>query len=141
VTRTRSQFVAERLAHTCDHADVADPVAEHETFGRFHVIGVAGLEREHRASMRSMISCAGTTFSFAPLSCASSGMNSMKRTPTAFSRPNRARSTTSSSLITAHDHRVDLDRRESGEQRGVDTGEHTIELVAFGQREEPFALQ
>ena len=40
--------VAERFTHARDHADVADAVAEHETLRRFDVVGIAGLEREHR---------------------------------------------------------------------------------------------
>ena len=48
--------------------------------------------------MRPSISFAGTTRSSLQSPCASSGMNSMKRTPTPFSRPNAARSTISSSF-------------------------------------------
>ena len=68
-------------------------------------------------------------------------MNSMNRTPTPWSRPKRARSTTSSSLIPAHHDRVHLHRRETGIDRRVDTREHALELVALGQREEAITLQ
>ena len=63
--RTRSQLLAERLGDAGDHADVADAVAVAEPLGRLDVLAV--LRRTgssgNTASMRSRISCAGTTWS------------------------------------------------------------------------------
>ena len=65
----------------------------------------------------------------------------MKRTPTPLSRPNAREVDDLVVVHAAHHDRVDLDRREPGVERGVDAGEHAVELVAPREREEPLALQ
>ena len=62
-------------------------------------------------------------------------MNSMKRTPTPFAT--EGRDVDHLVVVDApHDDAVDLDRVQPGVERGVDAGEHAVELVAPRQREE-----
>ena len=58
-------------------------------------------------------------------------MNSMNRTPTPFSRPKRGEVDDLVVVDAAHHDRVDLHRIEPGVERGVDAGEHPVELVAL----------
>ena len=60
-------------------------------------------------------------------------MNSMKRTPTPLSRPNAREVDDLVVVDAAHHDRVHLHRREARVERGVDAGEHAVELVALGR--------
>ena len=98
VTRTRSQLSQNGSRHACDHADVADPVAEPEALGRLDVVGIARLEREHGVdAFDDLVRRHDLVADSTPLRV--EGHELDEATPTPFSRPNCARSTTSSSLI------------------------------------------
>ena len=68
-------------------------------------------------------------------------MNSMKRTPTPCSRPKRGEVDDLVVVDAPHHHAVDLHRVEPGVDRGVDAGEHPVELVAPGELEEDLGAQ
>ena len=68
-------------------------------------------------------------------------MNSMKRMPTPLLAPEGREVDDLVVVDAAHHDAVDLHRVEPGVERGVDSGEHPVELVAAGEREEHLAAQ
>ena len=65
----------------------------------------------------------------------------MNRTPTPRSRPNAREVDDLVVVDAAHHDRVDLDRREPGIERGVDSREHAFQLVAFRQRHKALSVE
>ena len=91
-------------------------------------------EREHRVDPLEDLGRGHHLVGASTSPSASSGMNSMKRTPTPLLAPERGE-VDDLVVVDAADHdAVDLHRVEAGVERGVDAGEHPVEVVAAGER-------
>ena len=86
--------------------------------------------------MRSRISSAGTTLSAAPLALRVERHELDEAHADALVAAEAREVDDLVVVDAAHHDRVDLHRREAGVERGVDARDHTVELVALGQREE-----
>ena len=140
-------LLAERLGDAGDHPDVADAVGVAEALGRLDVLAVVGprhrqaLEREDRVDAFEDLAARGRPRPGVQAPSASSGMNSMKRTPTPRSRPKAARSTTSSSLTPRITTQLTFTGSSPASTRGVDPGDDPVEIVAPGELPEDLGAQ
>src|SRR5438128_631134 len=132
--------VAEGFADAGDHADVAYAVTEHVTLRGLDVVGIARFQWEHGIDALEDLAC-GNNLVVTPL-------------PLRVERHELDEAHADTLLATetrevddlvvvdpAHDDGVDLDRRQTGMERGIDPRQYPLELVALGEREEAFALQ
>ena len=142
VIRMRSQLLAERLGDAGDHADVADAVGVAEPLGRLDVLA-------WRAPATGRCS-SGNTASIAledlvrrarPGRDVQSpvGVEGHELDEAHADAPLAAEGGEVDDLVVvdaAHHDAVDLHRVEAGVERGVDPGEHPVEVVAAGERAE-----